>query len=456
MKDIIIFLLKVVVVTIGAIIFYNIIRFPHYAIIIFPFFVILIITSHLLRDIFLEIVILFVIILSGIFISLLIYNEHSQYNPIFDKIIILLEIGWIIGCFYLLQKNDEKINQKQTLYLERKENLARQISTLKFTKEKAEQEIYNNSIQIKNFNLIEKVAEQLSAIVSLKELKTFVENKFPEFFLRSAEVKLILENPEDEFEINIINETKSKYLYVPDVKKYHSVLTNNPELKSIICLPLEENIGQNKNINFLLITSKEYLSEDFLRFAMILSKYVTLNIVNIKLIEMTKELSITDSLTGLFVQKYFKEVLQEEVNRAKCYNKKLSIVMIDIDNFKNINDTYGHNAGDEVLVRFADILRSRLRETDIISRYGGDEFGIILPDADQQDSFKIVEEIRAIVANEVVISKYLVKGRNKKIKFSISCGVVEYDKNYTVEEFIDLVDKRLYKAKSLGKNRTVI
>jgi diguanylate cyclase (GGDEF)-like protein len=129
--------------------------------------------------------------------------------------------------------------------------------------------------------------------------------------------------------------------------------------------------------------------------------------------------------------------------------------MIDIDNFKNINDTYGHNAGDDVLVRFADILKSRLRETDIISRYGGDEFGIILFDADVKNSFKIVEEIRNIVLNDVVVSKDLIKGRDKKIKFSISCGVLEYNKNFSAEEFIDLVDKLLYKAKTLGKNRTV-
>jgi diguanylate cyclase (GGDEF)-like protein len=335
--------------------------------------------------------------------------------------------------------------------------LLKQISSLKLVKEKSEQEIANNKVQINNFNLIEKVAQELSVITTLKELKLFVEKKFPEFFLKTAVVKLLLGIPQQDFEKKVVEETiknKNRYLYFYDTSNCEFV-RDKENIRSLICLTLEETLSKGKEENFLLVISKENLSEDFLRFAMILGKYVTLNIANIKLLEMTKELAITDSLTGLYVQKYFKEILQEEINLAKQYNRKFSVIMIDIDNFKSINDTYGHNAGDDVLVRFADILRARLRATDIICRYGGDEFGIILHDASQADSFQIAEEIRKSIINETVISKDVIKGRNKKIKFSISCGVLEYNKNFTVEEFINLVDNRLYKAKSLGKNRTV-
>ncbi len=460
MKEIISFLLKVLIVVLGSFIFYNIVRYPNYAVVIFPTFSILIISSYLLKDIFLEIVVLFVIVLSGVFISLLLYNDNAPYSPFLDKIIILIETGWMMGCFYFLQKIDEKVNQKRTAYLEKKESLQEKFSSLTFAQQRTKEEIYNNSIQIKNYGLIEKIADKLSSIVSLKDLKMFVEKEFQTFFLGQTDIKLLLEPPEEGIEKKIVEEVtkNNKYLYINNSETIKNLLQdeNKNLIRSIICIPLIENVNKNSQANYLLISSTQSLSEDFLRITMLLSKYVLLNIANIKLIEITKELSITDSLTGLYVQKYLKEILQEEINRAKFYEKKLSIAMIDLDNFKKINDTYGHNTGDDVLVCISNILKSRLRETDIISRYGGDEFCVILPDTNKENAFKVMEDIREIANREEVFARDIKNGKNKKVKFNVSCGVKEYEKNYTVEEFLDLVDKNLYKAKSLGKNKTVI
>lgn len=456
MKEIINFILKVLVVVGSIVLFYVIVRYPQYAIIIFPMYILPVISSRMLNDLSLEALVLFLILLIGIFISLLIYNNEAKYSPVIDNFIVMMEVVWILGYFYLLQKSSEKVNRERALYFERKEGLQNDISNLKFSYEKVREEIYKNTIQIKSYNSIEKITDHLSSMPTLKEIKNFVEEVLPSFFLEKVKIKLILNNPENEFEETVITNVKlsGRHLYVCEGKDDSDIISYYNGLMSIICLTLEEGLEKKEVQNFLLITSSQILSEDFLRIITILAKYISLNISNIRLLEMTSELAITDSLTGLFVQKYFKEILQEEINRATHYNKKLSVAMIDIDNFKSINDTYGHNAGDDVLVRLADILKTRCRETDIVARYGGDEFMVIFPEAKEKDAVAIVEEIRKTVSNEIVVAKDVSKGTAKKIKFKVSCGVKEYKKGLKVEEFIELVDNALYKSKIGGKNRT--
>lgn len=145
-------------------------------------------------------------------------------------------------------------------------------------------------------------------------------------------------------------------------------------------------------------------------------------------------LSITDSLTRLFNQRHFTYKLKEEVKRAKRQNRPLSLVLLDLDEFKKYNDSYGHLAGDKMLTRAGKVILSYIRENvDIAFRYGGDEFAVILVDADEN------------TAN--YIRNRLEKGFEKECEITASVGIATYMKEMDVKNFIALADENLYKAK---------
>jgi len=154
--------------------------------------------------------------------------------------------------------------------------------------------------------------------------------------------------------------------------------------------------------------------------------------------------AIHDDLTGLHNRRYFNERLLDEVERAKRYKSDLSLLLCDIDFFKNVNDTFGHPVGDEVLIRIGKIFRNRLRKTDIVARYGGEEFMIILLNTEKDRAFDIAEGLRQTVAESPLPG-------NKKVKVSISIGIATLGVDAgTFEGLIRSVDKALYCAKSRG------
>jgi len=161
-------------------------------------------------------------------------------------------------------------------------------------------------------------------------------------------------------------------------------------------------------------------------------------------IERYKELSYKDSLTGLFNRRYFSELLDIELKRARRYDSSISLLFIDIDDFKTVNDTYGHKYGDIVLVKFAKILKAEIRETDIVSRWGGEEFVILLHEKDLNASGAVAERLRKTVENQ-----------SFKPPITISIGVAVTDGNTSLEEIVCLADSALYKAKE-RKNKVVV
>lgn len=168
-------------------------------------------------------------------------------------------------------------------------------------------------------------------------------------------------------------------------------------------------------------------------------------IVEIFLYEIAEKRAYIDDLTGLYNYRYFKEALWREYKRSKRYNLRFSIVFMDIDNLKYINDYYGHVTGDEVLKFVGNVLKYNKRAEDIACRYGGDEFVIILPETPIEGAKTFVERIRKIIKKEKLA---------EDIQISISFGIGEFptDSQDPVE-LLDLVDKAMYKAKFLGKDR---
>lgn len=161
-----------------------------------------------------------------------------------------------------------------------------------------------------------------------------------------------------------------------------------------------------------------------------------------------QELSITDGLTGVYVRRYFLKRLKEELSRAKINGSTLSYILLDVDEFKNINDTYGHIAGDAALKWIAGILSASLRSIDMCARFGGEEFCLMLPETTKEQAFAVSQRIRLRV-EEAKIMAY-----NESIACTISIGIASYpDDAEQINALIDKADKALYRAKAKGRNR---
>ena len=161
----------------------------------------------------------------------------------------------------------------------------------------------------------------------------------------------------------------------------------------------------------------------------------------------------TDGLTGLLNLRAFRKALEVEMSRAGRTNTPLSLMMIDVDHFKNYNDTYGHPAGDQALVRVAEVLECNLRVTDVIARYGGEEFSVVLANTTQEAAVLVAEKIREMVASEQFI---LGAAEPLRAGVTISVGIAVYPHDAKDDKrMISLADQALYAAKTRGRNRVV-
>ena len=166
--------------------------------------------------------------------------------------------------------------------------------------------------------------------------------------------------------------------------------------------------------------------------------------------EILSQLSITDGLTKLHNHRYFQDHLTREIKRVSRTQQPLSLILLDIDDFKLLNDTYGHSAGDDVLVSLAGIMNDSARESDLIARYGGEEFVILMPNTDLAGAVHLAEKIRmAVETTRLIIGDNL-----RPIEITISLGVALFNGNR--REFFAEADRALYRAKAAGKNCVII
>lgn len=163
-----------------------------------------------------------------------------------------------------------------------------------------------------------------------------------------------------------------------------------------------------------------------------------------------EEISVRDGLTQIFNRRYLEQCLGAEFDRVRRYGGRLSVLLMDIDHFKYINDTYGHPAGDAVLIHLASILSANLRASDTAGRFGGEEFVIVLPNTDAADAIYVTDRIREMIAANIITYD------NTPIPFTISIGVAELtDAVQDPEMLIKNADLALYAAKESGRDRVV-
>jgi len=332
----------------------------------------------------------------------------------------------------------------------------------------------NISDKLSKLKILNKVSENLSSSIELqKALKTSLDIVF-ELTGASTGLILLADNTESRVEI-AISEGVTKPKFVDDDafighKRFTTRLGENfrewvkkpennqvwsiEELKKIPdaapavewldatnCNFIAPLIFKDSLRGFFLYSNRLEGSKDFLR---TLFYQITMAIENARLYYS----AVTDGLTGLYIRRYFQLTLEQEFQRARRYDRKFSLLMIDIDHFKSINDTYGHQTGDAVLKEVAKILKYQTREVDIVARYGGEEMSIILPETDLEGALLTAEKIRSTV------ERYQFPDG---LKVTISIGAATCDKDFPQdkETLIKLADEALYKAKEGGRNRVV-
>jgi diguanylate cyclase (GGDEF)-like protein len=209
--------------------------------------------------------------------------------------------------------------------------------------------------------------------------------------------------------------------------------------------------AQKKVVGLLMLTHGQ--SPAFVRNAQrilrLVQNQVTIVIDNARLYEAARRIAITDGLTRLYNHRFFQELFEKEYKRSDRYNTVFSLIMLDIDYFKKINDTYGHLCGDEILKGLAKLIRGCLRSMDVVARYGGEEFAILLPETGGPDAVQTAERIRWTV------EQHSFMGAENGLRMTVSQGVATYPSPDVHERFdiIAKADAALYEAKAAGRNR---
>ena len=199
----------------------------------------------------------------------------------------------------------------------------------------------------------------------------------------------------------------------------------------------------------LVFSTNETPQENELTFLTLFAQQIELAITIADLFEEVKKQAITDGLTDLYNRRYFENALKNETERALRSHQPFSLISLDLDNLKKINDTYGHNAGDEAIKTIADVLKRNARSVDIPARFGGEEFSILLPGIDSNGARAAAERIRTSLSNQIV--------GNNVGQITASIGVATFlEHTDNIDDLVELADQAMYKAKINGRNQVVV
>jgi len=374
-------------------------------------------------------------------------------------------IAALIGYVYLKIKN--RINQVCVL---RSEKLNEETNLTLDSVSKKKNYIESLEGKMAKYAALKEVAETLGSALILEDINNIIIKKSVDILDKQGRAMLFLVDMKKEgLELSISREASQvktkkgdtfdhwvfrhrKSLIIEDISKdfrfpADSIEEAKVDFKSLIETPL---VSENKVIGIIRMDSltESLYTHDDLRLLDIIADLGAVAIQNALLYSRTQELAIRDGLTGLSVRRYFMERFREDLKRAVRNKGTLSLLILDVDHFKNYNDRYGHMTGDLVLRHMARIVSSAVSKDDIIARYGGEEMTILLFGVDKEKASLQAEAIRRRIEKEPFVL------RRHKAHVTVSVGIANYPQDAALEdELIKIADARLYKAKAQGRNR---
>lgn len=300
------------------------------------------------------------------------------------------------------------------------------------------------------WNYIEKEQKTLEDLVSAH--KEFVHRTNSHLNNLVKSVKLPIQETSGVLAQTVLKRTPIEII---DEKSLEQLLPEDPVIalfktEYFVTVPL---LAKDRVVGVMLIDnffSKQLITRNDLWKLTMFANQAGMAIENSQEFEKTLILSNTDRLTGLWNYGFFQYQLNEELKRANRFNRYLSLLMIDIDFFKVINDTFGHPSADKILQQFTTILKNSCREVDLIARYGGEEFAIILPETYKEKAYSSAERIRKITET----TSFQFEGHHPPKKITVSIGVANFPQDASdFETIVACADKALYAAKKTGRNR---
>jgi diguanylate cyclase (GGDEF)-like protein len=211
-------------------------------------------------------------------------------------------------------------------------------------------------------------------------------------------------------------------------------------------------IGMSRPLGAILIGGCKVRVNEERQYASMLADLLSIAYQTALSIESVERDAAVDGLTRVYNRRYFALWFENELRRAKNYSQPLSLLMLDIDHFKKVNDTFGHNAGDMVLRKLAETLRAHTRSSDLVARYGGEEFVVAMTSSNKDQAFTYAESLRKTIASLEV----KVTGHEAPLKATITCGVATYPEDgENTTDLLRAADEALYQGKGEGRNRVV-
>lgn len=407
--------------------------------------------------------------LAAILVSMIfLYRPITDLNPYYYSVLILaFFLNSFLGHYF--GKKINKSNQEFTVTMEK---VREDVNLIKDHASNREAEVLAMGEKINALLKLKGVADSLSLSLSVDEIIKTVGQKTFDIFGPDKRVVIHLLNDKNKdlelagvvkgegrnsivikkggvFDRWVVKNLKS--LLVKDVRKDFRFAVDEQELEddftSLMIKPL---IIENTMLGILRVDSprEEAFGQYELRILDFIGDLMAVAVENARLYQQTVELAIRDSLTGLYVHRYFMERLEEEVRRALRSDAVFSLLMLDIDDFKEFNDEHGHVWGDKILKNISNILKSRSSAGDIVARYGGEEFVFLALNCDKKRATKLAEEIRKEIKESSIML------RRTKHSVTVSIGVASLPEDAKLrEDIIWEADKCLYEAKAKGKNK---
>ncbi|MDD4956528.1 MAG: diguanylate cyclase [Candidatus Omnitrophica bacterium] len=388
-------------------------------------------------------------------------------TPYYTLLIAIFSVNSFIG--YYIYRRTNMSSQEHTV---RTEKIREDVNLIRDHMKNRAKEISAMGKKMEGLLRLKNIADRLSLTLSYEEIIKIVTEETLDAFGEGKRVLLFILDPVkgelnlsfsskalgrkhfgnkkgDIFDRWVIKNAKS--LLVKDVNKDFRFSVeeegSGDDAISIIIKPL---MVKNDVLGILRVDSDEIeaFGQHELRILDIIGELAAVALENARLFYQTQELAIKDSLTGLYVHRYFMERLGEEVKRALRSDIKFALMMIDIDNFKKFNDKHGHMSGDIVLKNVGRILSSKISAGDIVARYGGEEFVMVVLNCDREGAVKLANEIREDIKNTPVVL------RREEWYVTVSIGIsVLPDDAKLKDDLIWEADRRLYDAKAKGKDR---